>query len=118
MPWEHRTQPLADRWTFARRLAVQFLLAATLVVATLILGLAGYMTIGGLNLMDAFLESSMFLSGAGPLYTERSSTNALKLFSSVYALFSTLVVVSIVAIVASPVVHRVLHRLHLEKGAR
>jgi len=118
MPWEHRTQPLADRRTFARRLAVQFLLATTLVVATLILGLAGYMTIGGLNLMDAFLESSMFLSGAGPLYTERSSTNALKLFSSVYALFSTLVVVSIVAIVASPVVHRVLHRLHLEKGGQ
>ncbi len=116
MPWEHRTQPLASRRTFARRLAFQFLLVAALVVGTLLLGLAGYMTIGGLNLVDALLESSMFLSGAGPLYTERSSTDALKLFSSVYALFSTLVVVSIVAIVASPVVHRVLHRLHLERG--
>jgi hypothetical protein len=116
MPWEHRTQPLASRRAFARRLAVQFLLATVLVVGTLVLGLAGYMTVGGLNLVDAFLESSMFLSGAGPLYTERSSTDALKLFSSIYALFSTLVVVSIVAIVASPVVHRVLHRLHLERG--
>jgi len=116
MPWEHHTQPLASRRDFARRLAVQFLLATVLVVGTLLLGLAGYMTVGGLNLVDAFLESSMFLSGAGPLYTERSSTDALKLFSSIYALFSTLVVVSIVAIVASPVVHRVLHRLHLERG--
>jgi hypothetical protein len=116
MPWEHRTQPLASRRTFARRLAFQFLLVAALVVGTLLLGLAGYMTIGGLNLVDALLESSMFLSGAGPLYTERSSTDTMKLFSSVYALFSTLVVVSIVAIVASPVVHRVLHRLHLERG--
>jgi hypothetical protein len=40
----------------------------------------------------------------------------LKIFSSLYALFSTLIVVSSVGILASPVVHRVLHRLHLERG--
>jgi hypothetical protein len=37
-------------------------------------------------------------------------------FSSLYALVSTLIVVSSVGIVASPIVHRVLHRLHLERG--
>lgn len=116
MPWEHRTQPLASRRTFARRLAIQLLLAAGLVGVTLTIGMVGYLRIGGLDWVDSFLESAMFLSGAGPIYTERNSTDALKLFSSIYALFSTLVVVSIVAIVASPVVHRVLHRLHLERG--
>jgi hypothetical protein len=116
MPWEHRTQPMASRRTFARRLATQLLLALALVLLTLALGMAGYMTIARLGWVDSFLESAMFLSGAGPLYTERSSGTALKLFSSCYALFSTLVVVSLVAIVASPVVHRVLHRLHVERG--
>jgi len=116
MPWEHRTQPLASRRTFARRLASQLLLAAGLVGITLAVGMAGYLLIAGLGWVDAFLESAMFLSGAGPIYTERTSTDGLKVFSSLYALFSTLVVVSIVAIVASPVVHRVLHRLHLERG--
>jgi hypothetical protein len=116
VPWEHRTQPLASRRTFARRIALQLLLAGVLVVLTLAIGMAGYLNIARLGWVDSFLEAAMFLSGAGPLYTERSSTDALKLFSSFYALFSTLVVVSIVAIVASPVVHRVLHRLHLERG--
>jgi hypothetical protein len=69
-----------------------------------------------LDLVDSFLEASMLLSGAGPLYTERSSSNDLKMFSSLYALFSTLIVVSSVGILASPVVHRVMHRLHLEHG--
>jgi hypothetical protein len=34
------------------------------------------------------------------------------MFSSLYALFSTLVVVAMVGLLATPVVHRVLHRLH------
>ena len=62
-----------------------------------------------------FLEASMFLSGAGPIYTQASSTDELKLFSSVYALFSTLVVVTSVAVLAIPIVHRVIHRLHINR---
>ena len=116
IPWEHRSEPLASRAIFLRRMIGQFLLAAGIVAATLLVGIAGYRTIGRLDWIDAFLESSMFLSGAGPLFTERSSDSALKVFSSLYALFSTLIVVSIVAIIASPIVHRVLHRLHLERG--
>ena len=110
--WEHHTEPLASHRVFLGRLARQLLFALGLVIATLGVGVFGYMEIAGLNLVDAFLESSMLLSGAGPLYTERSSSNALKVFSSFYALFSTLVVVAMVGLLATPVVHRVLHRLH------
>jgi hypothetical protein len=110
--WEHHTEPLASHRVFLGRLARQLLFALGLVIATLGVGVFGYMEIAGLNLVDAFLESSMLLSGAGPLYTERSSSNALKVFSSFYALFSTLVVVAMVGLMATPMVHRVLHRLH------
>ena len=110
--WEHHTEPLASHRVFLGRLARQLLFALGLVIATLGVGVFGYMEIAGLNLVDAFLESSMLLSGAGPLYTERSSSNALKVCSSFYALFSTLVVVAMVGLLATPVVHRVLHRLH------
>ena len=96
----------------------QILLVGSLVAVTLTLGTIGYMLITELDFVDSFLEASMLLSGAGPLYTERSSTNELKIFSSIFALFSTLVVVSSVGILAAPVVHRVLHRLHVEKGGR
>lgn len=120
MAWEHRSEPLAPAGVFAHRMARQLLLVATIVGVALALGTAGYMIVsrGGedLGLIDSFLEASMLLSGAGPLYTERSSSDALKLFSSIYALFGTLIVVSSVGILASPIVHRVLHRLHLERG--
>ena len=119
--WEHHTEPLASHRVFLGRMAQQVFFALGLVIATLMIGVAGYMTIAGLDFVNASLESSMLLSGAGPLYTERDSTNTLKIFSSLYALFCTLVVVAMVGLLASPVVHRILHRLHarrtMENGA-
>jgi len=120
MPWEHHSEPLAPSHVFAGRMARQILLVASIVAVALVVGTIGYMIVSrgneNLDLVDSFLEASMLLSGAGPLYTERNSSDTLKLFSSLYALFGTLIVVSSVGILASPIVHRVLHRLHLERG--
>ena len=120
MPWEHRSEPLAPSHVFAGRILRQILLVASIVGVALAIGTVGYLLVSkgteNLSLIDSFLEASMLLSGAGPLYTERTSSDALKLFSSIYALFGTLIVVSSVGILASPIVHRVLHRLHLERG--
>jgi hypothetical protein len=112
MFWEHHTEPLASGRVFAGRVFQQFMLGLMMVILALCVGVAGYMTIGGLNWVDAFLESCMLLSGAGPLYTERDSSNTLKIFSSLYCLFGTLVVVVTVGLLATPVVHRILHRVH------
>lgn len=120
MPWEHHSEPLAPGHVFAGRMARQILLVVAIVGVALVVGTIGYILVSrgneNLGLVDSFLEASMLLSGAGPLYTERDSSDTLKLFSSVYALFGTLIVVSSVGILASPIVHRVLHRLHLERG--
>lgn len=118
MPWEHHSEPLATHRVFLGRMGRQILLVGSLVAGTLLIGITGYMLISDLDFVDSFLESSMLLSGAGPLYTERNSSNELKMFSSLFALFSTLVVVSSVGILAAPVVHRVLHRLHVERGRK
>ena len=122
MAWEHHSEPLAPGSVFAGRVLRQFLLVAVLVAAGLALGTLGYMIVSrgneNLGFVDSFLEASMLLSGAGPLYTERSSTDGMKIFSSLFALFSTLIVVSSVGILAAPIVHRVVHRLHLEKSGR
>jgi len=116
--WEHHSEPLATHRVFLGRMATQSLFALGLAAATLAVGVAGYMAISDLDFVDSFLESSMLLSGAGPLYTERSSSNALKLFSSFYALFCTLVVVAVIGLLASPVVHRILHRLHIHHSSQ
>lgn len=122
MAWEHCSEPLASAGVFVTRVTRQILLVIAIVGVALAVGTAGYMVVSrgteNLGVVDSFLESSMLLSGAGPLYTERTSSDALKLFSSIYALVGTLVVVSSVGIIASPIVHRVMHRLHLERGRR
>ncbi len=114
--WEHHSQPLASTRVFVGRMARQFLLVIAIVAVSLAIGTAGYVVISDLDVVDSFLEASMLMSGAGPLYTERSSPNELKLFSSFYALYCTLVVVTTVGLLAAPVIHRALHRLHLRSG--
>ncbi|MFY8268326.1 MAG: hypothetical protein ACOVLK_02910 [Terrimicrobiaceae bacterium] len=116
MLWEHHTEPLASGRVFAGRIFRQLVFALGLVVIALAGGMLGYMLIAGLDTVDAFLESSMLLSGAGPLYTERSSSNTLKIFSSLYALFGTLVVVMSVGLLGAPVLHRILHRIHADRS--
>lgn len=118
MLWEHRTEPLATPRIFTHRMLCQLALVMKLVAGTLVIGIIGYMLVAGLGFVDALLEASMLLSGAGPLYTERSSSNALKIFSSLYSLFGTLVVVSSVGILAAPIIHRTLHRMHMEQERR
>lgn len=118
MLWEHHTEPLATRRVFIRRMGTQVLMVVGIVAVALAIGTVGYIAISDLDFVDSFLEASMLMSGAGPLYTERSSPNSLKLFSSLYALFSTLLVVTMVGILAAPLIHRVFHRLHLERGGR
>ncbi len=116
MLWEHHSEPVAPRPVFARRMGFQLLIVVGLVAAALALGTLGYVAISDLDFVDSFLEASMLMSGAGPLYTERSSPDSLKLFSSIYALFCTLLVVTMVGVLAAPILHRVLHRLHVERG--
>jgi hypothetical protein len=44
------------------------------------------------------------------------TTSAGKLFASFYALFAGIAFLATVGILIAPVAHRLLHRLHLEKG--
>jgi hypothetical protein len=41
------------------------------------------------------------------------TSNAAKVFASIYALFSGLVFISVMAVMISPVMHRILHRFHI-----
>jgi hypothetical protein len=50
----------------------------------------------------------------GPV--DRMTTVGGKLFAAGYALFSGVAFLSSVAILAAPVVHRFLHRFHIEAG--
>jgi hypothetical protein len=112
--FEPRHQPLAPRRVFLRRFARSFLMGQAIVVVSLAVGMAGYRFIEGMAWDDAFANAAMILSGMGPLGELKSTAG--KIFAGCYALYSGLAVIVIVGITFAPVVHRFLHRFHLERG--
>ncbi len=97
---------------FANRLLKYSLISLILVAFSLGLGVLGYHFIGGLNFVDSFYNASMILTGMGPVNI--MPTNAAKIFSSFYALFSGVAFLTTFAIFVSPIVHRLMKTLHID----
>lgn len=112
MRLEHRRQPLLPAHLFRRRLASYAAVALGLVAVSLAIGAVGYHAFAGLSWIDSLLNASMILTGMGPVDPMRSTAG--KLFASAYALFSGVAFLTIVGVLLAPVVHRFLHRFHLE----
>lgn len=112
LDYESRIQPLASMQRYIWRLLVSFLVAALLIGVSLAAGMLGYAHFEGMSWLDAFLNASMILSGMGP--AEQLRSDAGKLFAGCYALYSGLVIVLASGIVLAPVVHRILHRFHVD----
>lgn len=109
---DRRVQPLPPMHHFWRRMASFGGVSLALVVISLGIGMIGYHAIGGLPWVDSLLNASMILTGMGPVDPMRST--AAKLFASAYAIFSGVAFLTIVAVLMAPIVHRFLHRFHLE----
>ena len=114
--FEHRSSPLLPRQVFYRRVLNCFLLSQALVAVALGIGMAGYHFFENLGWVDAFENAAMILSGMGPVATLQ--TDAGKIFAGCYALFSGLMLITVTGIVLAPVVHRALHKFHLESGKK
>ena|SRR5438067_2385699 len=110
--FEHKRQRLLPRRAFARRVVLHAVMALVIVAVALGIGVLGYHEIDRLPWIDALLNASMILGGMGPV-NELCSTGA-KLFASFYALFSGLVFITVTGVLFAPVIHRFLHRFHLE----
>jgi hypothetical protein len=112
-------KPLPPPHVFYGRLARSVSVAFVLLGGSLALGVVGYMIFGRMPLVDAVLEASMILAGMGPVEVTHETTNrALKWFSSAYAIFSGVMFLTSVSVMLGPVVHRFLHRFHLEEEDR
>jgi hypothetical protein len=112
--YESRRQPLLGRSAFLRRLLGHVTAALALLLGSVAIGMAGYMQFEGLSTLDAFLETAMLLGGMGPLHAP--ATHAGKLFAGFFALYAGLAFVATAALLLAPVVHRLLHRFHLDRG--
>jgi len=114
--YEDGHAPLAPLSVFVRRLAGHFGVAAALVVLSLGAGMLGYRWFEHLGWADAFLNAAMLLGGEGPV--EAPVSRGGKLFAGLYALYSGMVFVVVAGIVFTPVLHRLMHRFHLDPKGR
>ena len=111
--YEHHTDPVLPRDAFLRRVSGHVVVSIGIVAISLAIGTAGYHWFGRLHWLDAFENASMILTGMGPVDTMESS--GAKLFAALYALYSCIVFLAAVGVMAAPFLHRILHRLHVEE---
>jgi hypothetical protein len=111
--YEHRSEPLLPRALFVRRVLAHGGLAALLLLVSLLIGVLGYRTLEGMPWIDALLNASMILGGMGPVNTLQ--TDAGKVFASAYALFSGVMFLAMAGVLFAPLLHRLLHRMHLDR---
>ena len=109
--YEHHKQPLASKKIFAQRLTRNGLLGLALLIFSLGVGMIGYHTLENLSWIDSLLNASMILGGMGPV--NPLQTTAGKIFASFYALYSGVVLLASVGVLAAPIFHRFLHHFHL-----
>ena len=106
----------ALRRTLRRRLWYRLVRNGAIVVGLILIALGigawGYHIVSGLPWLDAVLNASMILTGMGPIAP--MSTPAAKLFATVYALFSGVFFLTMVAVLLAPALHHFLHHFHLE----
>jgi hypothetical protein len=113
--FEHHSAPLASHAVFVGRLTRNVVLALALIGIALAIGMIGYRLTEGMDWLDAYLNASMLLGGMGEV--DALHTSAGKLFAGTYALFCGLLIVIASGVILAPILHRVLHALHVEDDA-
>ncbi|HMP29382.1 MAG TPA: hypothetical protein PKD85_07265 [Saprospiraceae bacterium] len=113
MKLENRRQKVTSLPRFLIRLGRYGLFTLCLIVFSVLLGTVGYYHFGKISWLDSFHMACMILTGIGPV-VEMTSPSA-KIFSSIYALYSGVAFLSIIAVFFAPIIHRLLHILHVEQ---
>lgn len=88
-------------------------IAFAMIAMALAIGIVGYHCLAGFGFVDSLLEASMILGGMGPV--NQLPTDGAKIFASLYALFSGLMFIGIMGVVLSPIVHRFMHKFHIDE---
>jgi hypothetical protein len=111
--FERRNQPVAPSAIYAARVVRNLIAGGLLVLVSLSIGALGYHSFERLPWIDAFLNAAMILGGMGPVAT--LVTNGGKIFATVYALYSGLILLISAGIIMAPPFHRLLHRFHMDE---
>ena len=114
--YEHHTEPLLSGREFARRLVGHGMVALAALVVSLLIGMAGFHWLGPQSWLDAYLNAAMLLGGMGPV--GNIDQPAGKIFAGLYALYAGIGFLVAVALLFAPVLHRIMHKLHINDRSK
>ncbi|MCF8408874.1 MAG: hypothetical protein K9G36_07875 [Crocinitomicaceae bacterium] len=94
------------------RIGKYVLLSLAVITFSMVLGTVGYHVAAETSWLDSFHMAALILTGMGPVV--EMTTPTAKIFSSLYALYSGVAFLSLTAVFMTPIIHRILHVLHVE----
>ena len=112
LSFEHKNHPLLPIDEFYKRQLHFFFIACILIAISLLFGMLGYRFIAGFGWIESYQNAAMILAGMGEINDVPDGWP--QIFSGSYALFSGVIFLSTVAVMFSPMVHRLLHKMHVE----
>jgi hypothetical protein len=110
--YENKHQPLAPVRVYRKRMFKSVFTGLVIIAVSLMIGVIGYHYTANAGWLDSLHNSSMILSGMGPVIDVKPSIG--KWFSSFYALFCGIVFITNIGIILAPAVHRFFHKLHVD----
>lgn len=113
--YEHVSERLLTVERFAGRLLKHAAYVVALLALSVLAGAAGFMVFEGHGFTEALLHAMHILSGLGLM--ELPDRLAGRIFAAAFGLYSSLFFLAAFSVIFAPVVHRILHKLHLESDA-
>ena len=114
--YEHKTQALASKATFYKRIGKNLLLAFLILCIALVIGVLGYHYTASLNWWQSLHNAAMILGGMGPILPNNYEMAPVGIiFSSCYALFSGGLFITNIGFILAPAIHRFFHKLHIKE---
>ena len=114
--FEHHKQPMVSKSVFLQRVVKCAWIALLLLAGSISMGAAAYHYTEGFSWLDALMNAVMIMTGLGLVDALHSS--AAKVFTCFYAILTAIVFYMALAIIFAPLIHRFLHRFHLEIGRK
>jgi hypothetical protein len=113
--YENRTAPVIPWPAFVRRMLRHGGYVLEITTVSIAIGMVGFHLLAQETWLDAFVNTAMLLGGMGPVGEMQSTAG--KLFGGFFALYAGLFFITSFAILAAPVIHRLLHKFHADEQA-
>lgn len=101
-----------NRSYFLSRIYLNLSISIGLLIFSLAIGIFGYKYFLNISWEDSLVNASMILTGMGPV--DKATTTGGKIFVSAYAIYSGVAFLTSVACMAGPILHRIMHKFHLD----